>query len=428
MIKFESEYTDKPIEEQESYMSTYSALPLSGLEAPLNEMERAVQDACHKFAVEVLRPAGIRLDKLPAAEVVAEGSELWDVIEKSKALGLNLTEMVDMEPADRVKLLAIASEELAWGDCGLACQILTANFPVMYAMMAGKMELAEYCEGKLGCWGITEPDHGTDMLDANAVLQDPSGSYGRPNCVARIDGDKVIISGQKSAWVSGGFTAQVCALFCHVEVDGETRPGVSIIVDLDSPGVTRGQPLEKMGVRTLNQTELFFDKVEVPIENLLAGPDTYEDYAYRVLSEANPLVALAWLGNARAAYELALDYAHERKAGGVPIIQHQSVRIRLFHMFRKLEASRALIRRALEFNATSDVPALQGSAAAKITATQFGFEVCSDALQIFGGNGMTREYPMEKLLRDARAGLIADGCNEMLALKGGTMLVDTDRL
>jgi acyl-CoA dehydrogenase len=97
-------------------------------------------------------------------------------------------------------------------------------------------------------------------------------------------------------------------------------------------------------------------------------------------------------------------------------------------MFRKLEASRALIRRALEFNATSDVPALQGSAAAKITATQFGFEVCSDALQIFGGNGMTREYPMEKLLRDARAGLIADGCNEMLALKGGTMLVDTDRL
>ena len=266
------------------------------------------------------------------------------------------------------------------------------------------------------------------MLDANGVLADPSGSYGRPNCVARVEDDKVIISGQKSAWISGGYTAEVCALFCHVEVDGEVRPGVAVIVDLDLPGVSKGQPLEKMGVRGLNQTEIFFDNVEVPIGNILAGPDEYEEYAYRILSEANPLVAIAWLGNARAAYELALDYAHERRAGGVAIAQHQSVRIRLFHMFRKLEASRALIRRVLEYNATSDMPALQGSTAAKVTTTQLGLEVCSDALQIFGGNGMTREYPMEKLLRDARAGLIADGCNEMLALKGGSMLVEEERI
>ncbi|MDE0951174.1 MAG: acyl-CoA dehydrogenase family protein [Halioglobus sp.] len=409
-------------------MSNYMELPLSGLEAPLDETERAFQDACHKFAKEVMRPAGLRLDKLSAADMVAEGSELWDVIEKSKALGLNLTEMVDMEPAERVKLLAIASEELAWGDCGLACQILTAAFPVLYSLMADRMDLAEYCEGKLGCWGITEPDHGTDMLDANGALSHPNGSYGRPNCVARIEGDKVIINGQKSAWVSGGITAEVCALFCHVEVDGETRPGVALIVDLNSPGVTRGQPLEKMGVRTLNQGEIFFDNVEVPAGNILAGPDSYQDFVYRVLAEANPLVAIAWLGNTRAAYELALEYAHERKAGGVAIIMHQSVRSRLFHMFRKLELSRALIRRVLEFNATAEVPALHGSAAAKVTTTQLGFEVCSDALQIFGGNGMTKEYPMEKLLRDARAGLIADGCNEMLAIKGGGMLVNEELL
>lgn len=409
-------------------MSKYLELPLTGLELPLNEVEQAVQDACHKFASDVMRPAGLRLDKLTAVEMVAEGSELWGVIEKSRTLGLNLTEMADMEPLERVRLLAIASEELAWGDCGLACQILTAHFPVLYSLLAERPDLAQYCEGKLGCWGITEPDHGTDMLDANGALRDATGSYGKPNCLARIDGDRIIVNGQKSAWVSGGYTAEICALFTHVEVDGKSQPGVAMIVDLNSPGVSKGQPLEKMGVRTLNQTELFFDNVEVPIENLLAGPENYQDFAYRALSEANPLVALAWLGNARAAYELALDYAHERRAGGVPIIRHQSVRIRLFHMFRKLEASRALTRRVLEFNAVSPIPALQGSTAAKVTTTQAGFEICSDALQIFGGNGMTREYPMEKLLRDARAGMIADGCNEVLSLKGGSMLMDESRL
>ncbi len=417
-------------------MAKYIELPVSGLEAPLNELEQAVQDNCHKFAEEVMRPAGLRLDKLSAEEMAAEDSELWDVIEKAESLGLNLTDMVDMDPVEQVKLLAIASEELAWGDCGLACQILTKQFPVMFSLLAGNMEMAKYCDSfKTGCWGITEPDHGTDMLDANGALHyggEPTygsnGTYGRPNCVAKIEGDKVIVQGQKSAWISGGFTAQVCALFCHAEVDGVTKPGVAVIVPLDSPGITRGQPLEKMGVRTLNQTELYFDNVEVPIANVLAGPDTYEEYAYKVLSIANPMVAIMWLGNARAAFELALDYAHERKAGGVPIIKHQSVRYRLFHMFRKVEASRALIRRTLEYNASHETPALQGSTAAKVTTTQLGFEVCSDALQIFGGNGMTKEYPMEKLLRDARAGMIADGCNEMLAVKGGSMLVNPEKL
>ena len=147
-----------------------------------------------------------------------------------------------------------------------------------------------------------------------------------------------------------------------------------------------------------------------------------------MLSEANPLVALMFVGIARAAYELALAYAHERKQGGLKIIHHQSVRYRLFHMFRKVEAARALVRRTMEYNATAPRPSLAGSTAAKVTATQTAFEVASDALQIFGGNGMTREYPMEKLLRDARAGLIADGCNEVLALKGGACLVNPDLL
>lgn len=398
----------------------------TGLESGLNEEELAIQEGIRRFAKEVLRPAGVELDRVSPEEMVAPDSILWDVLEQSKELGLSITAMMELEPTERARIMAIASEELAWGDAGLAGAILVNQMPVLYSLLAGNTEMANYCDGKRGCWGITEPDHGSDMIDTDGTLQSPEGQYGRPNCVARIEGDKIIINGQKSAWVSGALTAEVCALYCYIEEDGVARPGISMIVPLDAEGVTRGKPLDKAGIRALNQGELYFDNVEVPISHMLAGPDDYGHFVYHTLAEANMHVGNMFLGLARAAYEHALEYAHERKQGGLPIIRHQSVKTRLFHMFRKVEAARALLRRIVEFNAVAPNPALQGSIATKITCTQTAFEVASDALQIFGGNGMTKEYPMEKLLRDARSGLIADGCNEVLAIKGGNLLINPD--
>jgi alkylation response protein AidB-like acyl-CoA dehydrogenase len=408
--------------------ATHIDFPLTGLEEPLSEMERSVQDAAHRFAEHVMRPAGARLDRLSAAALIAPDSELWKVLQESAGLGLTMTTLLELPALERARLMMIASEELAWGDAGLAGAILVNNFPGMYAAIAGRMDLVAYCDGKLGCWGITEPDHGSDMLDAHGSLQAADGDYGRPNCVARIDGDRVVINGQKAAWVSGAMTAQVCALYTHVEIDGKTRPGLVIIVPLDLPGVTRGKPLEKLGLRGLNQGELYFENVVVPSSNIIAGPDDYADMVYHTLAEANVHVACTAVGIARAAYEHALAYVHTRRAGGRKIAQHQQVQHRLFHMFRKVEAARALVRRVATYNATAPLPALQGSAAAKVHATQTAFEVASEALQIFGGNGMSLEYPMEKLLRDARAMLIADGCNEVLAMKGGSLLVNPELL
>ena len=407
-------------------MTAYIDLPLSGLEAPLSEMEQLVQDNCHRFAEEVLRPAGPVLDEMTAEQAVGPESPLWRVLEQAQGLGLSVRDMLQMDSQERSRILLIASEELAWGDPGLAGMILVNQMPTLYSALAGNMEMVEYCDGKLGCWGITEPDHGSDTLDANGSLQAVDGRYGRPNCVARIEGDTLVINGQKSAWVSGAITAQVCALYCHVEENGATRPGVVVIVPLDLPGVSKGKPLDKLGLRSLNQGEIYFDNVEVPITHMLAGPDQYVDLVYHTLAEANVHVANLAVGIARSAYEHALAYAHQRKQGGQPIIRHQSVHNRLFHMFRKVEAARALVRRVADYNATAKLPALQGSIAAKVTATQTAFEVASEGLQIFGGNGLTREYPMEKLLRDSRACLIADGCNEILALKGGNLLINPD--
>jgi acyl-CoA dehydrogenase len=408
-------------------MSEYVPLPLSGTEPPLSELERTLQDNVHRYAVEVMRPVGPVLDRLEAEAVIAPDSPLWPALAKASDLGLSIAALMDLPAADRAKLLAIATEELAWGDGGLAGVILCANFPVMYSLLAGNLAMVEYCDGKLGCWGITEPDHGSDMLDATGALAAPGGSYGRPNCTARIVGDKVIVNGQKSAWVSGAMTAQVCALFCHCQDDqGAARPGVAVIVPLDLPGVSRGKPLDKLGFRGLNQGELYFDEVEVPISHLLAGPDRYADLAYRMLCEANPHVAISAVGLGRAAFEYAWEYAHRRRQGGVPLIHHQHVRVRLFEMFRKVEAARALARRVMEYNANAARPSMLASTSAKVTATQAAFEVASDALQMFGGYGLSREYPMEKLFRDARSLLVADGNNEVLAMKGAADLVNPD--
>jgi acyl-CoA dehydrogenase len=409
-------------------MSNYINLPLSGLEEPLSEMEQYVQDTAHRFAAEVLRPVSASIDEMSAEESIAPESPLWEVLEKAAGLGLNIKAMAELEPLERERIMLIASEELAWGEGGLAGMVLVSQMPGLYSMLAGNMEMVDFCDGKLGCWGITEPDHGSDMLDADGTIAATDGNYGRPNCVARIEGDKIIVNGQKSAWVSGGTIAQVCALYCHIEEDGNTRPGVSLIVPLDLPGVSKGKALEKMGLRGLNQGEIYFDNVEVPISHLLVGPDGYAEFVRHTLAEANVHVANMAVGAARAAYEHAHAYAHERKQGGQPIIRHQSVQSRLFHMFRKVEMIRALVRRVATYNATAPEAALQGSIAAKVTATQTAYEVASDALQIFGGNGMTKEYPMEKLLRDARAMLIADGCNEVLALKGGSLLINPELL
>ncbi len=402
--------------------------PLTGLEEPLSEMERTIQDAAHHFAESVLRSAGSELDRLSADALVAKGSRLWDVLKRSAELGLTVPTLLELPAIERARIMMIANEELAWGDGGLAGAILVNNMPGMFAALAGRMDMVAYCDGKLGCWGITEPDHGSDMLDGHGALQAPDGAYGRPNCVARIDGDNVVINGQKSAWVSGAITAQVCALYTHAEIDGKVQPGLVVIVPLDLPGVTRGKALEKLGLRGLNQGELYFDNVTVPRSHVIAGPENYADMVYHTLAEANVHVGALAVGVARAAYEHALAYAHERKAGGKKIALHQQVQHRLFHMFRKIEAARALVRRVATYNATAPLPALQGSTAAKVHATQTAFEVASDALQIFGGNGMTLEYPMEKLLRDARAMLIADGCNEVLAMKGGSLLINPELL
>ena len=401
-----------------------------GAEPEFTDTAAAVQATARRFAIDVLRPVGIALDRMTPEQAIAANSPLWGALQQFAALGFTVESLLDFEPAERARIMCILFEELGWGDSGLAICIGAGMLPELISTLLGNEFCRNLTVGKLGCWGITEPDHGTDMLDPNRMIAHPQGNYGRPNCVVTIKDDEIIIKGQKSAWVSNGTIGQVCILYAAADTGSgpSTQNGAVVIVPGDAKGVSRGKPLDKMGQRALNQGEIFFDDVHLSKDHLLAGPEQYQAAVYAIHSFANTLMGAVFTGCARSAYDLAHAYAHERKAGGVPIIRHQSVAHRLFHMFRKVEASCALGRRVAHYNFAAPQPALHAAMTSKVTGTQTAFEVASDALQIFGGNGLTRAYPIEKILRDARASLIEDGCNEILAIKGGYYLTNPDLL
>jgi alkylation response protein AidB-like acyl-CoA dehydrogenase len=391
------------------------------LEVNVSETERAVRATTHRFAEEVMRPVGQRLDKLEPDAVIADSSELWDLFKQYGELGLDALGEADNELSalEKARLSYISSEEFGWGDAGLAIAFGVRGFPLMMAHLSGNAELVELVENNItGCWAITEPDHGSDVLDFNGSIKASGTEHGRPNVVAKKQGDDYVISGQKSSWVSCGSIAQAAALFTAVDNGGsELQKGV-FVVPLDLPGVSRGKALDKIGQRALNQGEIFFDDVRVPRSFMAVPPEAYDQAAELVLTNANTGMGTLFGGLARAALELAVNYAKERKQGGVPIIQHQSVRGRLFEMFRRVEAARALNRDVVCSNAVNG-PRLEYAIASKVTSTQTAFDVASEALQIFGGNGTSREYPIEKLFRDARASMIEDGCNYVLGQLAG---------
>jgi len=399
---------------------------LNDIEVTLTQQERDIRDTTRRFAEEVMRPVGAELDRLqdPAA-VIAPTSALWKVFEKYRALHLDVldTSGAELNPLEHARLRFLIAEEMGWGDAGLAISLGVSSFHKMFALMSGRPALVERFGGPenrdIGCWAVTEPDHGSDSLTVTERhFNDPRL---RANCVARRAGDEYVITGQKSAWVSNGTIATVATLFCTIDPSQGFKGGGVCLVPLDLTGVSRGKPLDKLGQRALNQGEIFFDEVRIPAEHMVVGADLYAGVVEAVLAMANASMGAIFVGLGRAALEYALVYAKDRVQGGVPIFEHQSVKARLFKIFTHVEAARSLAWRVMLYN-NSNPPLVQYSIASKVFSTTTAFEAASAALQIFGGNGLSREYPIEKLLRDARASMIEDGCNDVLSLVGAAKL------
>lgn len=409
-------------------------LGLTGLEADLSEQERALQETAHRFAKEVMRPIGEQLDKMSPDQVIAAGSPMWSYLEQLRDSGIvDLDTLASIEPAQKARLLPLLFEELGWGDSGLAILSLVTSFPAYAANLSGDPELVERFGSTLGSWVGTQPDRGSDVVDWDTTEVYPGGQQGRGNLLARVDGDSVVLNGQTSAWVSGAPIAESGLVCCQCDYgDGvyNEKGGLNMtvmLVPFDEAGVTKGSPLDKIGQRPLPQGEVFFEDVRVPKRYVLAGRESSDSSFFGTLTFANMEMGFTFCGVARAAFEHALDYAHERRQGGVELMQHQSMKLRIFDMWRKVESARAMAHRAAQYNYSSRGPHLLASVTSKTLVTQTAFEVASEAVQIFGGNGLSKEYPVEKLMRDARAAMIEDGENTVLSLKGATWLSRADR-
>jgi len=274
----------------------------------------------------------------------------------------------------------------------------------------------------IGCWAITEPQHGSDTLMVG------SAQFSQPDTSGEVralrDGAGWRIRGQKSAWVSNGTIATHALVFLSVDPQRGPAAGGVAVIPLSLPGVARGKPLDKLGQRALNQGEIFFDDVNIPIECMLVGPEGYSHVLDSVLAGANAFMGATFTGLARAALEEALGYARQRVQGGKAISEHQAVQLKLANMFIDVEAARALSRAAMVYNVSTSPPSIQHSIAAKVFCTQAAFQVASEAVQVFGGYGLAKGVLVEKLFRDARAALIEDGTNEVMSLTAARRVID----
>lgn len=407
---------------------TLPAVGLSGFETPLSEEEAAIQASVHRFAKDVLRPIGRELDRMSAEDVIAPGSPFYSVFGEFAKLGLDPALLAELPPEMAVRIESMIGEELGWGDAGLGVSLGCAGFPLQMAAAAGSAELVELCQGRIGCWMATQPDRGSDNQLLDIKRDWPAGTPANiGNLTAKVVGDEIIINGQSSAWVSNGAVAQVAfGLMCADYGDGfyadDGLPnGIAVIVPLDIKGVSKGKPLAKIGQRSLPQGEIYFDDVRIPRRFAIAEKDGYYGAVSSSWSYAGTHMSQVFTGVARAAFELALQYCHERRQGGRMLIDHQMTRLRLGEMLRRVETARAVARRSLSFARLSPLTHPYATASAKVTVTEETLAVVEEAFRLFGGNGTTLEYPIEKLLRDTQSALIEDGENRILTMRLGLL-------
>ncbi len=357
--------------------------------------------------------------------MIQEGSALWKVLRKAYEQDFHIQSFPEQLGGAGLSALDqhIVAEEMGWGNAGIAASLGVTSIPFLMTLMSKNQELIEefvvpFVQDRearyVGCIAITEPQRGSDwMLSGRAALRDPDITA---QVKAIQNGDEWIINGQKSAWVSNGTIATHALLLLGIDPSQGMAGGGMAIVPLSLPGVSKGPPLDKLGLRALNQGEIFFDDVRIPRRYMLVEPGNFSPAMEIILANSSASIAATYTGVARAAFEEALRHCRERVQGGKPIVEHQLVQKKLFEMFTKVETARAISRAASLYNAAPHPPQSHYAVAAKVHCTQAAFEVASDAVQLFGGHGLSKAALVETLFRDARSSMIEIGANEVLSL------------
>ncbi|MCP4215916.1 MAG: acyl-CoA dehydrogenase [bacterium] len=363
----------------------------------LSEEQLELKELTHQFAENEMRPV--------AAEYDEKNEFPFEVMKKAFEIGF-LTSGIPIEYGgtgfsnlDN----AVVCEELGWGCSGMYTSMMAntlATTPiVMFGTDEQKKEFLEPLtkEMSFACFGLTEREAGSDngMIKTTAVK----------------DGDHYIINGSKTFITNGGIS-KVGTIFASTDTNRGARGLSAFIVPMDLPGVTLGKHEHKMGHRASNTTELYFDDVKIPAANLLKREGFGFIIAMKTLDCARPAVGAGAVGLARAAYEEALKYAQNRVQFGKPIASFQHNAFKLADMITEIDSSRLQVYRSA-WMLDNGMKASKESAMAKIVATDAAMKITTDAVQIMGGYGYMKEYPVEKMMRDAKLFQIYEGTNEI---------------
>ncbi len=363
----------------------------------LGEEQKALKELARQFAQNEIAPL--------AAEYDREAKHPIAIIEKAHGLGLMNMTVPETYGGGGLGMMetCLVTEELTAACAGIGTAIMAntlALTPLFLAATAEQMErhVKPLCAGpNLAALCMTEPEAGSDV--------------GAIRTTARREGGSYVINGTKTLIDNGG-VAQLYSLFASTDLEKGTRGISAFVIPTDLRGVSVGKQEDKMGQRAINTSEVIFEDVLVPIENRLGEEGQGFNLFLETLNRNKPWIAAASVGVARAALEAALEYAQERVQFGQPIASFQAIQFMLADMAIKIEGARLLTWQAA-WLVDQELRHTYQSAIGKCYASDIAMEVTTDALQIFGGYGYIKEYPVEKYMRDAKAFQIYMGTNQI---------------
>ena len=398
---------------------------MSDVSFQLNEDQLTLQKWVHDFGEEVIRPVAAEWD---------EREEFpWPVVEEAAKVGLyGMDFMAQIMMNDPTGLsMPVATEELFWADAGIGLAIMGSGLAAAGILGNGTpeqiMEWVPQCYGTpdevmLGAFCVSEPDAGSDVssLRTKAVYDEAN--------------DEWVINGTK-AWITNGGIADTHVVVATVDPDLKGRGQASFVVPKGTPGLSQGQKYSKLGIRASHTAEVVFDDVRVPGSCLLGGKEKLDEKLARAReAKANPgkvssgkqpamatfeatrpAVGAQAIGVARAAYEYALQYSTERVAFGKPIVMHQGIGFMLADLATEIDAARLLVWRAAWLSRNGKYENAEGSMS-KLKAGRVAVWVTERAIQILGGYGYVKEYPVERWHRDSKIYDIFEGTEQIQQL------------
>lgn len=363
----------------------------------LTDSQRALQETARQFAREVMRPKAAHYDETAEfpREIISAAHELGLMNQgtPSEFGGLGLPHLEQV----------IVCEELAWGCSGMATSIYANDLANLPILLAGSEEqkrrlLAPFTEQpKLAAFCLTEPSAGSDVANMGTT--------------ARRDGDHYVLNGSKCFISNGGYAEQF-TVFATVDKSKRHKGITCFVVEGKPPGLTVGKHENKMGQRASNTVSLTFEDVRVPVANRIGEEGQGFAIAMETLDNSRPITASFSVGIARAALEHCLEYSSQRQTFGKPIREHQAIQFMLADMAMNTQAARLLVHQSAWLLDQGQKNTLVSSYA-KCFAADMAMKVTTDGVQVYGGYGYIKDYPVEKLMRDAKLIQVYEGTSQI---------------